>query len=372
MLVLVEVADGVATVTLNRPEARNALSRELNRELAGAITRLDADEDVRCLILTGADPAFCAGVDLKELSTEDRSTQQARQSAPASHFGMLPPHETPIIGAVNGPAVTGGFEVALGCDFLIASERARFADTHARVGVMPGGGLTVRLPRLIGVDRARRMSFTGDYIDAATALLWGLVVEVVPHEALLPRARDIAAAVSSIPTGERPRNPAHVRGRRRTVGTRGLAGRVGLVEEVDQRTLRPVAPGRRTRAHHGPRPRPEHRVGSPAGREGLRGHGPALQPARGDRARPTGRAARLRRHPRGRDRARLHGRGAAGGGAPERLTVRTSVALGLHAQPHPGGLRGLGSLQIQRGAVPARLGHTNPTEHRRPLRGALR
>ncbi len=227
MLVLVKVADRVATVTLNRPEARNALSRELNRELARAITQLDADEGVRCLVLTGADPAFCAGVDLKELSTEDRSTQQERQSAPAAHVGMLPPHETPIIGAVNGPAVTGGFEVALGCDFLIASERARFADTHARVGVMPGGGLTVRLPKLIGVDRARRMSFTGDYIDAATALLWGLVVEVVPHEALLPRAHEIATAVSSIP----PENVREIRRMYDAIGA--LAGDEAWQAESD-------------------------------------------------------------------------------------------------------------------------------------------
>ena len=134
----------------------------------------------------------------------------------------------PIIGAVNGAAVTGGLELALGCDFLIASERARFADTHARVGVMPGGGLTVRLPRLIGIDRARRMSFTGDYIDAATALLWGLVVEVVPHEALLPRAREIAADHRLHPAGERPRSPAHVR---RAVGA--LAGHEAWQAESD-------------------------------------------------------------------------------------------------------------------------------------------
>ena len=96
--------------------------------------------------------------------------------------------------------MTGGLELAMCCDFLIASERARFADTHARVGVMPGGGMTIRLPQLIGIDRARRMSFTGDYIDAETARDWGLVVEVVPHEALLPRARELAATIASIPS----------------------------------------------------------------------------------------------------------------------------------------------------------------------------
>jgi enoyl-CoA hydratase len=200
MLVLVEVGDRVATVTLNRPEARNALSGELLAELDEAITRLDARDDVGCMVLTGADPAFCAGVDLKSLASEPRQAQQDRQRRPAQRSGMMPPHEKPVIGAINGPTVTGGLELAMCCDFLIASERARFADTHARVGVMPGAGLTIRLPQLVGLDRARRMSFTGDYIDAETARDWGLVVEVVSHELLVERARAIAATVASIPS----------------------------------------------------------------------------------------------------------------------------------------------------------------------------
>jgi enoyl-CoA hydratase len=200
MLVLVEMDDGVATVTLNRPEARNALSAALQRELNAAITDLDGRADVSCMVLTGADPAFCAGVDLKSLSTEQRTVQRDRMRNPVTHFGMLVAHRTPIIGAINGPTVTGGLELALSCDFLIASERARFADTHARVGVMPGGGLTIRLPQLIGIDRARRMSFTGDFIDAETALHWGLVVEVVPHDSLLVRAREMAATIATIPS----------------------------------------------------------------------------------------------------------------------------------------------------------------------------
>jgi enoyl-CoA hydratase len=198
MLVLVEVEDRVATVTLNRPESRNAISSELHGQLDAAITELDERDDVGCIVLTGADPAFCAGMDLKSLATENRSTQQERQRQ-AARFEMLAPHQAPVIGAINGPTVTGGLELAMCCDFLIASERARFADTHARVGVMPGGGMTIRLPQLVGIDRARRMSFTGDYIDAVTARDWGLVVEVVPHEALLPRARELAATIASIP-----------------------------------------------------------------------------------------------------------------------------------------------------------------------------
>ncbi len=200
MLVLVEVDDRVATVTLNRPEARNAISAELHAQLDEAVTGLDARDDVGCMVLTGADPAFCAGMDLKSLASELREVQQERQRRPAQRSGMMPPHDTPVIGAINGPTVTGGLELAMCCDFLIASERARFADTHARVGVMPGGGMTIRLPQLVGLDRARRMSLTGDYIDAETARDWGLVVEVVPHESLLERARQVAATIASIPS----------------------------------------------------------------------------------------------------------------------------------------------------------------------------
>jgi enoyl-CoA hydratase len=199
MIVEVEVSDGVGTITLNRPEARNALSGEVTELLDEAIVRLDADEHVGAMILTGADPAFCAGFDLRALSTELRSVQQQRQKSPLRHLGLMPEHQTPIIGAINGATVTGGLELAMSCDFLIASDRARFADTHARVGAMPGGGMTIRLPELIGIDRARRMTFTGDFIDAQTAYEWGLVVEVVPHEGLMDRARAIASTIASIP-----------------------------------------------------------------------------------------------------------------------------------------------------------------------------
>jgi enoyl-CoA hydratase len=210
-VVLVDIAERVAVITINRPEARNALNRHVRKALPAAIERCDADDDVDVMILTGTDPAFSAGVDLKEFGAgqvqqgEGFGELGERDADGRTSFrGALPPHTKPLIGAVNGVAVTGGFEVALNCDFLIASDRARFADTHARVGVMPGWGLTVLLAQRIGVARAKQMSITGNYVDAPTALAWGLVNEVVPHEELLPYCRQLAAdAVSNDQRGVR-------------------------------------------------------------------------------------------------------------------------------------------------------------------------
>jgi len=199
MVLLVDVEAPVATVTLNRPEARNALSIELTQAIQSAVTELDQRDDVSAIILTGADPAFCAGVDLKQLATQPDPDKVLQLAGPPPFFGPLPPHGTPVIGAINGPAVTGGLELVLACDFLIASDRATFADTHARVGVMPGWGLTVRLPELVGLNRARQMSFTGDYVDARRAYEWGLVNEVVTHDQLLARAHEVATHIASIP-----------------------------------------------------------------------------------------------------------------------------------------------------------------------------
>ena len=191
--VLTSRSKTVWTIVLNRPERRNALGRMLQDDLVAAVSAFDTDEDARVAVLTGADPAFCAGIDLAELGAgelgwSDRPTYASAMRA----------CRKPVIGAVNGPAVAGGFELALACDFLIASERATFADTHGRVGVLPGGGLTVHLAEAVGVRRARRLSLTGEFVDAATALTWGLVTEVVPHAELLPRALAVAAEVAGV------------------------------------------------------------------------------------------------------------------------------------------------------------------------------
>lgn len=193
---LVDVVDGVATITLNRPAARNALNVELAAAFPAAVANCDARDDVLVIILTGADPAFCAGFDLGELSAGRHGTEPG---PPPPYRAALPPHTTPLIGAINGAAVTGGFELALACDFLIASDRARFADTHARIGVIPGWGLTVMLPEAIGIRRAKQLSLSGAFLDAQTALEWGLVNEVVAHEHLLPRAHEIARQIAANP-----------------------------------------------------------------------------------------------------------------------------------------------------------------------------
>lgn len=198
-VVLYEVSERIATITLNRPEARNALSSEVLRALPERMLQADADPDVDVVVLTGTDPAFCAGLDLKELgSTGGNLGATGADGRPNSTGarGPFPAMTKPVIGAVNGVAITGGFELALNCDFLVASERAKFGDTHTRVGVMPGWGLTVLLPQAIGVRRAREMSFTGNFMLADEALQFGLVNHVVAHDELLPFTRQLARDIS--------------------------------------------------------------------------------------------------------------------------------------------------------------------------------
>lgn len=185
-ILLIDTEERVRTLTLNRPQARNALSSALRDRFFTALADAETDADVDVVIVTGADPVFCAGLDLKELGG---------QEALPDISPRWPSMTKPVIGAINGAAVTGGLELVLYCDIVIASEQARFADTHARVGLLPTWGLSVRLPQKVGVGLARRMSMTGDYLSAADALGAGLVTEVVEHDHLLPTARQVAAAI---------------------------------------------------------------------------------------------------------------------------------------------------------------------------------
>lgn len=256
----------VATVTLNRPTAMNALSKSLRLALTEAITDLDGDAAVRVVILTGAGKhAFSAGLDLKELGSEvDAADAVTVVSAMRNPVRAIEKCRKPVIGAINGVAITGGFELALACDILVASSHARFADTHVRVGIMPGWGLSQKLSRLIGPYRAKELSLSGNFLDARTAEAWGLVNRVVEPPDLMAAAGRLADDIAqseprmldemkrliddgyalSLGDGlslEAERSTAHNRGvvagdveqRRREVLARGRRQWLGIVKQAD-------------------------------------------------------------------------------------------------------------------------------------------
>jgi enoyl-CoA hydratase len=193
-----EITDGVAVITLNRPEVRNALSLELLKELRDALAATDKDDNVDVVVLTGAGTAFSAGIDLKDFDSFRKAQTDPGFTglfAGQETFLALAGMKKPTIAAVNGYAVTGALELVISCDIIIAASSARFADTHARVGIVPGAGMTQILPRLIGPVKAREMSFTGEFIDAAEALAFGLAARVVPDDKLMETAHDIAQKI---------------------------------------------------------------------------------------------------------------------------------------------------------------------------------
>ncbi len=197
----------VVTLTLNRPEMRNALSGD---DTIGAIVdaceRIEADKSVRAVIITGAGSAFCAGGDVKKMreratgATESGLTLRASyrdgiQRIPKAVYDL----EVPTIAAVNGAAVGAGCDLVCMCAIRIASERARFAESFVRLGIIPGDGGAWLLPRVIGMSRAAEMTFTGEMIDAETAAAWGLVSKVVAPEQLLDEARALALRIAANP-----------------------------------------------------------------------------------------------------------------------------------------------------------------------------
>jgi enoyl-CoA hydratase/carnithine racemase len=182
----------VATITLDRPAARNALNAEMVAEVDAALTAAEQDPGVAAIVLTGTDPAFCAGLDIREF--------QATGRPPAGVNDLIqrvPDLSKPTIGAVNGPVMTGGLELALGLDILIASDRAVFGDTHAKVGILPGGGMTARLPRAVGRRLALEMSLTGRLLAPEEALQHGLVTHVVQHDHLMAKAQELGEAIAA-------------------------------------------------------------------------------------------------------------------------------------------------------------------------------
>lgn len=193
--VLLDIEDGIAWITLNRPDRRNAMNQALLAHLYDALETVSGNDELCVTVLTGNGKSFCSGLDLSIITTENLFDPRGDG---ADLMEILSAFKKPLIGAVNGHAITGGFELALNCDFLIASEKASFADTHAKVGIHPGWGMTQLLQQAIGRRRAKQMSFTGSFVHAEQACRWGLVNEVVPHEMLLPRAREIARQMARL------------------------------------------------------------------------------------------------------------------------------------------------------------------------------
>jgi enoyl-CoA hydratase len=217
----VEDADRMRTITIDRPDVKNALTQRMRDDLCALLADTDADDAVDVVVLTAVDPVFSAGVDFKEVAgasvaerrgasvaerrgasvAERRSGATPRPRSTIDPGAALRAMTTPVIGAVNGACVTGALEIALSCSFVVASERARFADTHARLGVMATWGLTALLPRAVGLRMATEMSLTGNFVDAVTAQRIGLVNHVVPHDDLLATACAIARDVAPGPAG---------------------------------------------------------------------------------------------------------------------------------------------------------------------------
>ncbi len=192
----IEDRDGIRLLTIDRPESKNALNGPLMRRLRSEFAAADVQDAVQVVVLTAVDPVFSAGVDFKQV--EPGSSDSGAQTGfnPAS---VLRTMRKPVICAVNGACVSGALEIALSASFIVASDRARFADTHALLGVVPTWGLTALLPRAVGVRKAREMSVTGDFVSAEEALRIGLVNHVVPHEQLLTFALGLARRIPGKP-----------------------------------------------------------------------------------------------------------------------------------------------------------------------------
>ena len=199
--VIYAVQDGVATITLNRPQRRNALNRRAYDEVESAFRFVSDDPAARCVIVTGADPTFCAGEDVKEMMTGEGApapmTRTVYQATPAAMAAI--DCVKPVIAAVNGSAVGWGMELTLYADIRIASDRASFAELFIKRGLICDVGGLWKLPSLVGPAKAAELLFTGDSLDAAEALRIGLVSEVVTHDSLMPRARALAARIAANP-----------------------------------------------------------------------------------------------------------------------------------------------------------------------------
>lgn len=228
-LSLTREGDHVLIVSLNRPDSANALNTRMGQELLALFQRLLLDaEGLRCVVLTGAgERAFCAGGDLRERDGMSDETWARQHVIFEQAFYALMDCPIPVIAAVNGAAFGGGCEIALACDFILASETARFALTEARLGIIPGAGGTQNLPRAVGARRARQIIYSAQPFSAAQAADWGMVNEVHAPEALLPRALELARIIAA-------NGPISIRQAKRAVGV-GIETdlKTGLAIEVE-------------------------------------------------------------------------------------------------------------------------------------------
>jgi len=199
--VLYETRGNAALITRNRPERRNSINQALLAGLYEGLENAQKDDSIRAVVLTGNGKSFCAGIDLSVIGTDNLFDPRGDGVDLPEAFAAC---KKPVIGAVNGHAITGGFEIALQCDFLIASEQASFADTHLKVGIHPGWGMTQLLRQAVGVRMAKQISLTAQFVPAAEALRIGLVNEVVSAEQLVPRALEIAGQIAALNQGLLP------------------------------------------------------------------------------------------------------------------------------------------------------------------------
>jgi len=194
MAVDVAVSDRVATLTINRPDVRNALNLQTTKEMTVALTELAARRDIGALIVTGGgDQVFVAGADINDIRARKRDDGLAAINS--SVFSLIEKFPVPTIAAVNGHALGGGCELAIACDLRVAAAHAKFGQPEVNLGIIPAAGATQRLPRLIGLGRARQLVLTGDTIDAQTALAWGLVNQVVPGPEVMAAALALAQRI---------------------------------------------------------------------------------------------------------------------------------------------------------------------------------
>ena len=243
---LLQREDGYAVLTLNRPDARNALSPQLLLDLCDAFRLLQDESGIYSVILTGAGTAFCAGLDLKAMAEDESGLGVYAIHAQHDITAAMTAFDRPIIVGVNGVAATGGFELALMGDILLASSGARFADTHCRVGLAPGWGLSQKLARIIGPSRAREAHFTGNVISAQQAEAWGLVSRVVAPEDLLDACRQVATDIAScVPETVKVYKKMVNEGLQTDLAA-GLAMERSVMTEVNQRVSGDVIANRRS------------------------------------------------------------------------------------------------------------------------------